>query len=79
MALLPLEEREKAEVIINPAKGFDVGEGSGKEVVKIIEGGVVGLVIDARGRRPFILPEDDKLRIDKLIEWNTELSVYPKV
>jgi uncharacterized protein (TIGR01319 family) len=79
MALLPLKEREKAEVIINPAKGFDVGEGSGKEVVKIIEGGVVGLAIDARGRRPFILPEDDKLRIDKLAEWNTELNVYPKI
>jgi hypothetical protein len=33
-----------------------------------LEGGVVGIIVDARGR-PLQLPSDDALRRRKLIEW----------
>ena len=45
-----LRDGEKAEVEITPARQFDVGEGKGKKIAKEVTGGVVGLVIDARGR-----------------------------
>ncbi len=79
MALIPLGVGEKMEVKVKPEKGFDMGAGNGKEVVKTVEGGVVGLIIDARGRRPFTLPEDNKLRVEKLVEWNKVLGTYPEV
>ena len=41
-------------------------------------GGVVGLVIDARGRRPFELPADRDARIERLRAWNRALDVYPR-
>jgi uncharacterized protein (TIGR01319 family) len=67
--VLPLGVDEKAEVEINPARGFDVGEGRGKSLTTSIEGGVVGVIIDARGR-PLTLPSDEDRRIAKLKEWH---------
>ncbi|NLY53297.1 MAG: methylaspartate mutase [Firmicutes bacterium] len=66
-----------AEVVIRPARGFDVGEGRGHEVKATLEGGVGGLIIDARGRQPLYLPEDTENRIRKLLEWYKALDVYP--
>ncbi|MCK4307823.1 glutamate mutase L [candidate division WOR-3 bacterium] len=70
---IPFEGKEEAQMI--PEKGFDIGEGRGKEVIKEIEGGEVGIIIDARGR-PFKLPEDQKERIERLNKWLTALEVY---
>jgi hypothetical protein len=47
---------------------MDVGEGKGKHRSMKLEGGTVGIMIDARGR-PFVLPTDDASRIAKLREW----------
>ena len=66
--VIPLGVGEKAQVEITPAKGFDVGAGKGKPHTIEAEGGVVGLIIDARGR-PFVLPPDDTTRVAKLREW----------
>lgn len=74
IALIPLEGKEKCEII--PGKAFDIGEGRGKKVETEVEGGVVGVIIDVRGR-PFALPKDDKKRINKLQEWLRALGVYP--
>lgn len=79
MALIPLGVGEKMKIKVKPEKNFDMGEGNGKEVTKEVEGGVVGLIIDARGRRPFTLPEDNKLRVEKLTEWNKVLGTYPEI
>ena len=79
MALIPLGVGEKMKIKVKPEKNFDMGEGNGKEVTKEVEGGVVGLIIDARGRRPFTLPEDNKLRVEKLTEWNKVLGIYPEI
>jgi hypothetical protein len=43
-----------------------------------VRAGVVGLVIDARGRRPFTLPEDAATRIERLRAWNRALDLYAR-
>jgi hypothetical protein len=54
-----------------------VGEGKGRERTVNLRGGVVGLIFDCRGRRPFTIPEDRTRRIAKLAEWNEALQIYP--
>lgn len=66
--VFPLEVGEEVEVVIRPARGFDVGGGRGRMVQARCEGGVVGLIVDARGR-PLQLPSDPAVRRHKLIEW----------
>jgi hypothetical protein len=83
MKLIPLgfdEARSlplKAKAIFEPARGFDLGAGKGSKVEREVSGGVVGLILDGRGR-PFAVPTDDKTRVTKLKEWMTELNIYPR-
>lgn len=74
---IPLPLEKKAKAIIEPYKGFDVGEGSGKKVEKELKGGVVGIILDGRGR-PLEIPQDTKKRIELLCEWFLACDVYPK-
>lgn len=73
---LGLPERQEAKAIVTPQKKFDVGGGAGHKVECPVMGGVVGLILDARGR-PLRLPKDDAVRKDLLIKWFQALSVYP--
>ena len=77
MAVIPLGVDEKARATISPSRRFDVGLGNGKEIHTDIYGGVVGIIIDCRGR-PLALPEDREERVRKLTEWNKALGVYPE-
>jgi len=74
---VPLGLGERAQVDIRPAGGFDVGSGPGHRLTTEVEGGIVGLLLDARGR-PLQLPEDDEQRRKTLLEWFTALDAYPK-
>lgn len=74
---IALKEGEKAEMEIFPFRGGDVGRGSGKARKVVVEGGVVGTILDARGR-PLVLPDDDNERKQKLIEWFKALDAYPE-
>ena len=74
LKVIPLGVGEKATVEITPARGFDVGAGKGRPVTKEVEGGVVGLIVDARGR-PLNLPADDETRVRKLREWFSALGL----
>jgi len=76
MALLPLPALEKAKAVIEPSRNFDLGAGKGKVLETEVEGGVVGVVLDGRGR-PLVLPEDRAKRVQKLQEWNKALNIYP--
>ena len=78
MVVLPLGVEETARVVVEPARGFDAGSGPGKMHEAKAQGGVVGLIMDCRGRRPFALPADDAERVRKLTEWNAALNVYPE-
>ncbi len=74
--LVPLAEREEAEVTVSPVRHFDVGEGVGRQLKTKAMGGVVGIVLDGRGR-PIALPQDPGNRKTKLNEWFTSLKLYP--
>ena len=74
---VPLEERKEAKAILSPKHNFDVGEGPGKPLEAMIEGGVAGIVIDARGR-PLTLPEDKNESRKMILEWYDSLGVYPE-
>lgn len=67
----------KAKAELEPHKGFDVGEGKGDKVVRELSGGVVGIILDGRGR-PFKLPDDESTRVNKLKAWMSELGIYPE-
>jgi uncharacterized protein (TIGR01319 family) len=73
--LIPLEN-VMVKAHIQPEKHFDVGIGRGKELDTEIEGGVVGIIIDCRGRRPFIIPDDSKQRIEFLQKTAKALNTY---
>lgn len=77
MELIPLGLGEKKVATITPTKNFDVGAGKGKQLKTELEGGVVGIIIDARGR-PFEFPQDNKKRIALLTKWNKALNIYPE-
>jgi uncharacterized protein (TIGR01319 family) len=72
--VLPLGVGETLEAVLKPARGFDVGAGKGRAREVQLEGGVVGIIVDARGR-PLQLPSDDAMRRRKLIEWLTALGL----
>ncbi|MFN0152687.1 MAG: glutamate mutase L [bacterium] len=75
IAVLPLGAGETVEATLRPAKSLDLGEGKGKPVRATLRGGVVGVIVDARGRRPFALPEDRARRVAKLAEWAAALGL----
>ncbi|MCU0315996.1 MAG: glutamate mutase L [Fimbriimonadaceae bacterium] len=74
LKVIPLGRNEFMDLTIEPTKNFDVGAGKGKSVTMKLEGGTVGIMIDARGR-PFTLPNDDATRIAKLREWLEAMSL----
>lgn len=77
LATIPLGEAEYAEVEVMPSGNFDMGKGRGRSISKKVRGGVAGgIIIDARGRRPFTLPADKNTRITKLFEWFKALDIY---
>lgn len=78
MHLLPLGEDETAQLTVDPVGAFDVGAGRGRAVSGEVQGGVVGLVLDCRGR-PLELPEDDTERTEAIARWQDALDVYPRL
>lgn len=77
MKLIPLPDGEKAQASIHPTRQFDVGKGHGRSLEATVSGGVVGVIIDCRGR-PFSPPEDPTARNAKLLEWFRALNLYPE-
>ncbi len=76
--VIPAPHGEPIPIWVEPARGFDMGAGKGKKVETQVHGGVVGIVVDARGRRPFELPVDRTERVKKLREWNKIMDAYPE-
>lgn len=72
-----MPREHEVEFEIEPAAGFDVGEGRGKKVTRKLRGGVVGLIIDTRGR-PFNLTKDTKNRVENLNKWDISKNYKPK-
>jgi len=74
---ITLLERQVVQATIQPGRDLDIGAGPGQELVTSIEGGVVGVVLDTRGR-PLVLPEDSETRKATLLKWIGALDMYPK-
>jgi uncharacterized protein (TIGR01319 family) len=72
--VLPLADGQFKTVTISPEKNFDVGAGRGKPVTAKVEGGTVGLIIDARGR-PFNLDLSTPNRTARLRKWLTAFGL----
>jgi uncharacterized protein (TIGR01319 family) len=78
LVLIPLPEEGVLQLAATPERGFDLGAGKGRPLAAPVRGGVVGLIVDTRGRQPFTMPEDAKARIQRLRAWNRALDVYPR-
>ncbi|MBC8312745.1 MAG: glutamate mutase L [Candidatus Cloacimonetes bacterium] len=90
MILLKLGLGQKAKATLKPLSGTDLGAGKNNEINTEISGGVVGIIIDTRGREEHF---DEKLnknvmsinlsdkhseRIDNLKKWLKALEIYPE-
>ena len=74
LKVIPCGRHEYKQVTLIPGKTLDIGAGKGKEMSVKLEGGTVGIMLDGRGR-PFALPDDKALRIQKLREWLQAMSL----
>ncbi len=75
--LLPCGLDQTAKAVLKPGSGLDVGAGKDKVLETVLHGGVVGIVLDTRGRKPFVLPTEAAERVPLLKKWMRELKAYP--
>lgn len=73
---LPLPPGERATLGLYPAPTIDVGLGMGQHAraSEPVEGGAVGLLVDARGR-PLVLPSPPAERIERMVRWRRALGL----
>jgi len=75
--LIPCELGKTAKAKLTPGKGLDIGAGKNEAREMELVGGIVGIILDTRGRNPFVLPSDSS-RIPLLKKWMKEFKVYPE-
>ncbi len=68
LEVLPMTPGQSMEVSLQPERRFDIGFGPGEGKTVTLQGGSVGLVVDARGR-PVAFPQDADDRIDLVRQW----------
>jgi hypothetical protein len=70
LEVLPLAPGQKAKLELKPRRNIDVGRGGPGRGGGSIEvpGGLIGLIIDARGR-PLVLPSDAGKRRERVQQW----------
>jgi len=75
LKLIPLTAEQEAKVHVEPANQYDVGAGPGQELDAVVQGGIAGLLLDARGR-PLYFPSDDQKRKEILLKWFKAVDLY---
>jgi len=70
---------ESLKAKLTPGKGLDVGAGKNELLETNIYGGVVGIILDGRGRQPFHLEDNTENRVSQLKEWSEETGEYPRL
>jgi len=68
LEIMPLGMGQTAKLKLQPLQRSDIGNGPGRSAVLQVAGGVMGVVIDARGR-PLALPEDPVRRRELFKKW----------
>src|SRR6478672_6435955 len=76
LRLVPLASGQKASMTIQPAKQVNLGAGAGVAVTREVLGGVVGLLLDGRGR-PLQLLAEPSARVAALKKWFEAVDLYP--
>lgn len=77
MKVIPLGVGEEAQCRIQPhGGGIDVGAGPGRSFETKLHGGLVGIVLDGRGR-PIQIPENPAERVQALTSWIKAMNAYP--
>ncbi len=76
LRLYLLAPGETATVKLQPERQFDIGASRGHAIEDKVRGGVVGLLLDTRGR-PLKIPTDAAQRVTQLKKWQRALDVYP--
>ena len=71
---IPLADGEEIEVSLQPARRWDVGAGPGQALNARVRGGVVGLVLDGRGRPIQMAADQDRRR--QISDWQQALNLY---
>ncbi|HVG02977.1 MAG TPA: glutamate mutase L, partial [Nitrospira sp.] len=77
LKLYGLARDQQASVTMQPVKQVDLGEGPGQPWTRRVQGGVAGLMLDARGR-PLQLPREQTARVAALMQWYQAVDMYPK-
>jgi hypothetical protein len=78
LRLFPLELGTQAKITVQPGKQVNMGAGAGVAVTKDVHGGVVGLLLDGRGR-PLQFSADQASRMAALTKWFDAVGLYPTV
>jgi len=78
MRLIPCGVGQIAKATLKTRGGLILDSEKKKEMTVDLYGGVVGIVLDTRGRQPFVLPTDKTERIASLKKWMKELKIYPE-
>ena len=78
MRLIPCGVGQIAKATLKTHSGLILDSEKKKEMTVDLYGGVVGIVLDTRGRQPFVLPTDKTERIASLKKWMKELKIYPE-
>lgn len=63
---------------LTPGKGMDIGAGKNEPIETTIYGGVVGIILDGRGR-PLNISTDAQQRIADLTKWSNAVNEYPEL
>lgn len=79
---LPLRPDQRAGLKVEPGSGFRIGGGAPGKPLKTqpgqeVKGGLVGLIIDARGRDPMRLPQDSNARAALIRRWWSDMDAIP--
>jgi uncharacterized protein (TIGR01319 family) len=74
---LELAPGAEVELHAEPSRGVNLGAGDGRAVTVKATGGIVGLILDARGR-PLKLPVGPSERAEKLRAWAKAVDLYPE-
>ena len=74
---IDLAPDQTARLVLQPARGVDVGAGPGQRLERDVRGGIVGLVFDGRGRRPLPAVASPAQRVANATRWNEVLDLYP--
>jgi hypothetical protein len=72
--VIPLPAGRKATLELRPSRQFDIGWGrKGRGAVAEVDGGILGIIIDARGR-PLQVPQEEEERRRLLQKWRWDIG-----